>query len=203
MWLVLFPEGTNYCPKELARSKAYVTSRSDSDHVPPNLTRVLLPRTRGLRKSIEILGNSITHIYDCTVAYSPIPESGFPSAAYTLRSVYVHGQPPECVHMHWHKIPVAQIPIHDEQAFEDWLYGLWAEKDRLLCKFYETGEIDGAAVSHECELGLRSSRKDEMEYRMRGSIALTTALLHLAKAVSRTTNLLKNHTKGLSLQRTT
>lgn len=179
MWLVLFPEGTNYCPKELERSQQYRASRGNEA---PMLTWVLLPRTRGLRKSIETLGDSITHLYDCTIAYSPMPASGFPSTAFTLRSLYVDGRPPGSVHMHWRKIPVTSIPIHDEKAFETWLYALWAEKDTMLCEFYETGRFSKAVVSHECEVGLDPSTADAERREMRVATRLAVGLLAAASA---------------------
>jgi hypothetical protein len=39
--------------------------------------------------------------------------------------------------MHWRRFAIADIPIHDEKVFADWVLARWREKDDLLQYFVE------------------------------------------------------------------
>jgi lysocardiolipin and lysophospholipid acyltransferase len=39
--------------------------------------------------------------------------------------------------MHWRRFAIADIPIHDEKLFADWVLARWREKDDLLQYFVE------------------------------------------------------------------
>lgn len=193
MQLILFPEGTNYSKESLARSKAYAASRPRGGEV-PSLSRTLLPRSRGLRKCILELRDSVTYLYDCTIAYDPLPPSGFPSTAYTLRSLYLDKRPPNAVHLHWRKIALSSIPIHDEEAFEKWLYERWTEKDDMLSAFYKTGRFPDAVVTEETQIGVT----EEEEHEMRVYNKLTLGIFSMASSVSEAFKSSKRIARGSS-----
>lgn len=43
--------------------------------------------------------------------------------------------------MHWRRFALSNIPLDDQKEFEDWLIARWAEKDKLLDHFVETGRF--------------------------------------------------------------
>lgn len=74
---------------------------------------------------------------------------------FTLYSTYFEGRPPKSVNMYWRRFAIADIPLHDEKIFSDWLLARWREKDDLLQYFVEnqrfpadegeTPSVDGGA----------------------------------------------------------
>jgi lysocardiolipin and lysophospholipid acyltransferase len=60
---------------------------------------------------------------------------------FTLRSTYFQGRPPKSVNMYWRRFAVADIPVGDTAAFDDWILKRWKEKDELLETFYNTGRF--------------------------------------------------------------
>jgi len=133
MWLLIFPEGTNFSDNTLPKTQAYAKKRDL-----PHPTYELLPRSKGLHFCLENLRSSVPWLYDCTLAYEGVPAGGFSQDYYTLRSLYFEGRPPTGVHMHWRKFRVADIPLEEEE-FDAWLRERWMEKDKLLDHFYRMG----------------------------------------------------------------
>lgn len=43
--------------------------------------------------------------------------------------------------MHWRRFRIADIPIHDEKIFGDWVLARWREKDDLLQYFVENNRF--------------------------------------------------------------
>jgi lysocardiolipin and lysophospholipid acyltransferase len=43
--------------------------------------------------------------------------------------------------MYWRRFAVADIPVGDTAAFDDWILARWKEKDELLETFYNTGKF--------------------------------------------------------------
>ena len=54
-------------------------------------------------------------------------------------SVYFKARPPGKVHMHIQRIPLSEIPRHDEEQFKLWIDEKWRIKDELLEHFYREG----------------------------------------------------------------
>ncbi|KAJ8114053.1 hypothetical protein OPT61_g3958 [Boeremia exigua] len=51
--------------------------------------------------------------------------------------------------MHWRRFAIADIPLHDEAVFADWLLARWREKDDLLQYYIENNRFpadDGVGV---------------------------------------------------------
>jgi Acyltransferase C-terminus len=65
----------------------------------------------------------------------------YPDRYFTLRSTYGQGRPPKSVNMYWRRWAIADIPLDDQKAFEEWLLKRWREKDALLDQFFETGRF--------------------------------------------------------------
>ena len=86
----------------------------------------------------------------------------FGEELFTLRGTYLEGRPPKSVNMHWRKFFIADIPLHDEKAFEEWLHQRWKEKDELLEHYQQTGRFpadegkdpwNGAVSPHKVAFG--------------------------------------------------
>jgi len=148
LWLMIFPEGTNYAPTAYALSSAYADKTGVS--MPRN---VLLPRSTGLFFCLQNLSKSVEWVYDCTFAYENVPRRGFGQDYYSLAGTFFYGSPPKKVHMHWRRFPMKDVPLEDEQAFEEWLQKRWEEKDALIESYYDNGKFKGDAIETSIKLG--------------------------------------------------
>ncbi|KAF5121642.1 hypothetical protein DV113_000918 [Geotrichum candidum] len=137
-WLILFPEGTTISRNGVAKSRAFAEKQTPALRSPSHL---LLPRSRGLRFSIEQLHETVEYIYDSTIYYSDIPEGVFGEDHFTLRRMYLQGVYPSSIAMYWRRYRIADIPWQDEAKFEKWIYDRWYEKDALLQHYHKTGQF--------------------------------------------------------------
>ncbi|KAH7378377.1 acyltransferase-domain-containing protein [Phaeosphaeria sp. MPI-PUGE-AT-0046c] len=136
MWLLIFPEGTNLSNNGRRASKKW----ADKNQI-PDLRHALLPRSTGLLFCLQELKGSVEYMYDCTVAYEGVPVGQYGQDIFTLRSTYFGGRPPPSVNMHWRRFPIADMPLHDEKLFSDWVTARWREKDDLLQYFVENNRF--------------------------------------------------------------
>lgn len=65
---------------------------------------------------------------------------------FTLRSIFLRGQPPPSVNMYWRRFAVSEIPLASAEDFDAWLQKRWAEKDALMEQFLVTGRFPANAV---------------------------------------------------------
>ncbi|KAB2100659.1 hypothetical protein AG0111_0g11174 [Alternaria gaisen] len=150
MWLLIFPEGTNLSKNGRTSSKKWAEKNQIED-----LRHALLPRSTGLSFCLQELQGSVDYLYDCTMAYEGVPVGQYGQDLFTLYSTYFEGRPPKSVNMYWRRFAIADIPLHDEKIFSDWLLARWREKDDLLQYFVEnqrfpadegeTPSVDGGA----------------------------------------------------------
>ena len=138
MWLLIFPEGTNLSANERAKSAAFCEKTGKKD-----MRYQVLPRPAGLHLLLQELKATVPYLYDCTIGYAPIPPGKFGAELYGLRTVYIQGNPPESVHMHWRRFATRDIPIESKEALQVWLEARWQEKDDLLDAFYREGRFPG------------------------------------------------------------
>ncbi|KAG9196091.1 hypothetical protein G6011_01212 [Alternaria panax] len=132
MWLLIFPEGTNLSINARVSSKKWAEKNKIED-----MRHVLLPRSTGLSFCLQELQGSVDYLYDCTMAYEGVPVGQYGQDLFTLYSTYFQGRPPKSVNMYWRRFAIADIPLHDEKIFSDWLVARWREKDDLLQYFVE------------------------------------------------------------------
>lgn len=170
MWLLLFPEGTNLSKRSLAISSKWAEKQglAHSD-------LILLPRTRGLRVCLEGLAGSVDWLYDCTMAYEGLPYVSFIISLrqrrmlttlprrgvdgqdiVNLKSLYVQGEKAPLTHAHYRRFAVREIPLHDSEAFDAWLYERWAEKEKLLEHFQMHNRFPAEEGYHLTPIKLRS-----------------------------------------------
>ncbi|SMN21417.1 similar to Saccharomyces cerevisiae YDR018C Probable membrane protein with three predicted transmembrane domains [Maudiozyma saulgeensis] len=135
--LILFPEGTNFTDNTKGKSKAYgaKVGKATFDHV-------LLPHTTGLRHCIKSLQPSLNVVYDITIGYSGVRSGEYAESLYGLKSIFLESKYPKLVDIHIRGFKVEEIPVDDEEAFNEWLYNVWREKDELLDRYYKIGTFN-------------------------------------------------------------
>ncbi|KAK0208550.1 acyltransferase-domain-containing protein [Desarmillaria ectypa] len=180
---ILYPEGTLVSQDTRPISKKFADKMGIAD-----LTHMLLPRSTGLHYSLRSLSPRIPdlRLIDITVVYPGIPPLHYGQDFYTLRSVFFDGIPPPVIHMHLRMFDVArEVPIGDlsgsnpevspktepmvevdipegeKKGFDEWLKGLWKEKDDSIGMFYEANSFSREKVT-EVEIPLELRRKREM-----------------------------------------
>lgn len=57
--------------------------------------------------------------------------------------MYFQGNAPKSVNLYWRRFAVADIPVGDLPAFEQWLKERWLEKDALMEHYVEHGRFPG------------------------------------------------------------
>ncbi|OBA21245.1 acyltransferase-domain-containing protein [Metschnikowia bicuspidata var. bicuspidata NRRL YB-4993] len=147
--LVIFPEGTVLSPHTRERSNRYADKMDR-----PRFNHLLLPRARGLFLMLRLLRNTLAVVYDVSCGYSGLNPDEYGEEKFTLKKLYLQGLGPSAVNYFIRGFPIKDIPLGDDdnldvddvdpktlEQFEDWLYNVWCEKDKLMKSFYETGSF--------------------------------------------------------------
>ncbi|MCD7450128.1 putative 1-acyl-sn-glycerol-3-phosphate acyltransferase 5 [Datura stramonium] len=134
LWLVVFPEGTDFTEQKCIRSKKYA-----SENGLPILNNVLLPKTKGFYTCLKELRGSLDAVYDITIGYKHRCPSFLDNA---------FGVDPAEVHMHVRSIAVADIPESENEA-GSWLMDTFCDKDKLLSDFHSQGHFPREGIENE------------------------------------------------------
>ncbi|KAF3772867.1 putative 1-acyl-sn-glycerol-3-phosphate acyltransferase 5 [Nymphaea thermarum] len=126
LWLVVFPEGTDYTEQKCLRSQRFA-----KENGLPILKHVLLPKTKGFAVCLEMLRNSLDAVYDVTIGYKPRCPTFMDN---------VFGIDPSEVHIHVRRIPLHEIPLLESEA-ATWLINTFQQKDKLLSNFHGKGHF--------------------------------------------------------------
>ena len=147
---------------------------------------------RLLRKSAEV-------VYDVTFGYHGLTAADYGEQIFTLKAMFLMGRGPKKVHIHIRSFAIADIPLGDDddcvdvdkldpilmKNFEEWLFGIWYEKDQLMTQFFETGSFvdpdDATAQSLTSDFKARSTSEYAVPFMTLGAILL--ALYWVAKSV--------------------
>ncbi|RCK57767.1 putative acyltransferase CST26 [Candida viswanathii] len=144
--LILFPEGTVPSDRTTKKSAEYTSSKGL-----PLLKHVLLPRVRGLFLALKKLQGTVEVVYDITTGYGGLTAGQYGEIEYSLKRFYLRGYGPPKINYFirgWRlkDIPLGKdvedvddIPEEDLKKFEDWLLGVWYDKDKLMQNFYTFG----------------------------------------------------------------
>eukprot|EP00245_Coleochaete_scutata_P001988 TRINITY_DN12521_c0_g1_i1.p1 TRINITY_DN12521_c0_g1~~TRINITY_DN12521_c0_g1_i1.p1 ORF type:complete len:394 (+),score=50.34 TRINITY_DN12521_c0_g1_i1:98-1279(+) len=135
LWLVIFPEGTDFSEEKREKSWTFAAKRGL-----PLLNNVLLPRTRGFISCFMPLRYTFDAVYDLTIGYNYRDPTFLDS---------LFGVDPEEVHIHSRRFPVSQVPT-GEKELERWLFEIFEQKDKLLSTFY--GMQSFSCVETSCPL---------------------------------------------------
>jgi lysocardiolipin and lysophospholipid acyltransferase len=135
VYITIFPEGTRISVKKYQQSVQFAQERN----IKP-LQQVLIPRRRGLEAMIKHLRKShVKHVYDITSGYldGRISTSSFLSGDdLRNRKMLVNVK-------RW---KIEDIPLDDENEFNDWLMDQFYRKDRLISTMHETRHFKGEPI---------------------------------------------------------
>ncbi|SSD61059.1 related to Cst26p [Saccharomycodes ludwigii] len=134
--LILFPEGTNL--SEHTRSKsAQFAKKIDLEPY----ENVLVPHTTGIREVLLKLRQSCEYVYDSTIGYSAVKKEEYGQDVYKLFDIFLKGKAPKIVDIHMRAFKLSDIPIDDEEEFNDWIFNIWREKDAFMNYYYQNGDF--------------------------------------------------------------
>ncbi|KAI0003590.1 acyltransferase-domain-containing protein [Xylariaceae sp. FL0662B] len=143
MWLLLFPEGTNLSSNGRVKSAQWAAKSGLKD-----MEHLMLPRSTGMFFCLNELKGSLEYVYDCTVAYEGVPRGHYGESYFTLSSTYFQGRPPRSVNFYWRRFALADMPLDDQHAFDEWLRERWYEKDALMEQYVATGRFPANGTGH-------------------------------------------------------
>lgn len=123
--ILIFPEGTRFCPKKLANCNEYSLKNNY-----PMYENVLLPKSKGTYNIlIELIKQGkLNGFYDLTIDFKGISKN----KAHTTKDLIMKDDI-KSVHFHVNKIDLNTIPL-DENNFKLWLQNIFIKKDNLLKK---------------------------------------------------------------------
>lgn len=133
---LLFPEGTNLTADTRSKSLKYARKVNKQP-----FKHLLLPHVTGLRFTLETLEPSLDAVYDVTIGYSGVQSSSYAASHYSLKQIFLEGKFPQIVDIYIRSFKLQNIPLKDEEAFTEWLYNVWKEKDELLEEYYTNGSF--------------------------------------------------------------
>lgn len=134
---ILFPEGTNLTANTRNKTEIYAKKVGKK-----TFKNVLLPRSTGLRFSLQTLRKTLDNLYDVTIAYSGVSSDSYSADNYSLRNMFLRAKYPKLVDIHIRAFKIDDIPLDNEEEFETWLYKVWEEKDQLLDEYYKTNSFN-------------------------------------------------------------
>ncbi|KAL6950082.1 hypothetical protein ACO0QE_000752 [Hanseniaspora vineae] len=151
--LLIFPEGTNMSANTRQKSAAFAEKigRKPFRHV-------LLPHVTGLREILTKLKISCDVVYDVTIGYSGVAANEYGQDIYKIMDVFMKGKQPKLVDIHIRSFRLDAIPVKDEEAFTNWLFDVWEEKDEYMEHYYKHGNFnltnDITSAEAECTVSL-------------------------------------------------
>uniref|UniRef100_A0A914LSK4 Phospholipid/glycerol acyltransferase domain-containing protein n=1 Tax=Meloidogyne incognita TaxID=6306 RepID=A0A914LSK4_MELIC len=124
--LLLFPEGTDKCPRATERSNSFAEKNDLVQY-----EYLLHPRTLGFVFLLQKMRKEkcVDYIYDVTVGYGD-------QIVQSETDLVLRGMCPKDVHYLIQQIPDSSLPKDDEQL-EKWLKDKWAKKEKILHNFYK------------------------------------------------------------------
>lgn len=128
VWLLLNAEGTRFTPAKHELSVKFAEERGL-----PLLKHHLIPRTKGFTTSLPTMRGICPAIYDINLAFKKNAE---PKPT-TLSQL--NGEPVE-PYMYIRRVPLDVVP-DDEKEAAAWMQDFFAEKDKIIDSFHETGSF--------------------------------------------------------------
>lgn len=154
---ILFPEGTNLTANTRKKTEVYAEKVGKD-----TFKNVLLPRTTGLRFTLQTLRGSLDNLYDVTIAYSGVSADSYSANEFSLKKMFLNAKYPKLVDIHIRAFKINDIPMDDEEKFEKWLFKIWEEKDELLDEYYKTKSFNLDPNVSETVIDKFEVRKSEL-----------------------------------------
>jgi lysocardiolipin and lysophospholipid acyltransferase len=88
-------------------------------------------------KASRKLSSITTHHISHTCIHMLYSVGQYGQDLFSLSGTFFRGRPPKSVNMHWRRFRIADMPLHSDKLFADWVLARWREKDDLLQYFVE------------------------------------------------------------------
>ena len=124
--LLLFPEGTDLCPRSRARMEKFA-----AENALPVYQHVLHPKTTGLCHILATMrgANYLDYVYDVIVGYG--------DAIVQTEVEFAQGLCTRDIHFHVERYHVSEIPTEEAEIIA-WIRTIWTMKEDILNDFYST-----------------------------------------------------------------
>eukprot|EP00055_Hartaetosiga_balthica_P013459 m.69050 g.69050 ORF g.69050 m.69050 type:complete len:459 (+) comp8263_c0_seq2:44-1420(+) len=136
--IAIYPEGTRYTMNKLKQSQQFAISRDL-----PIFQHVLTPKTKGFVTCVMSLDDSLSAVYDVTLAYTT--RSGFtkrPPPPY-MQDIVTNRY--DNIHIHCKRFERSELP-NDEVELAAWLRQRFVEKEEMLERFYAGEGFEGDPI---------------------------------------------------------
>ncbi|XP_012501348.1 PREDICTED: 1-acyl-sn-glycerol-3-phosphate acyltransferase epsilon [Propithecus coquereli] len=133
MYLVIFPEGTRYNPRQtklLSASQAFAAQKGLAV-----LKHVLTPRIKATYVAFDSMKNYLDAIYDVTVVYEGKDDRGQRKESPSMTEFLCKECPK--IHIHIDRIDKKDVP-ENQEYMRRWLHERFEIKDKLLIEFYDS-----------------------------------------------------------------
>jgi lysocardiolipin and lysophospholipid acyltransferase len=83
---------------------------------------------------------------------------GYGEEHFSLAGTYFKGNPPKSVNFYWRRFAIADMPLDDQEKFDEWVRARWVEKDALMEQYLTTGRFpaNGAGIKGHIETTVRT-----------------------------------------------
>ncbi|XP_050316028.1 lysocardiolipin acyltransferase 1-like [Anthonomus grandis grandis] len=137
--LILFPEGTDYCPQTKASSDKFANANGL-----PKYEHVLHPRSTGFVYLVDQMRENqcLDAVYDITLIYpDECPQNE--------EELFLQGKFPKEVLAHIVKYPIKTLPVSKDDL-KTFLEKRWKEKESTIANFKKTGHfLQGKLLKHD------------------------------------------------------
>ncbi|KAK6056999.1 Acyltransferase [Cooperia oncophora] len=144
-WLLIFPEGTRYSRKR--KQKILLSQEFCRRKGIPEFKNVLSPRVGGIFMALERL-ETLDAIYDVTIGYGQTRLPKRHGLAPNMFEFCCGGLAGRTLSIHVKRYPAKDMH-KNRKELQEWTLKAYREKDKLLDRFYETGEFPDPVSLHE------------------------------------------------------
>lgn len=136
---------------------------------------------------LRLLRDTCEVVYDVACGYGGLKPEDYGEDVFTLKAFYLLGYGPSSVNYHIRAWNLKDIPLGNDDSvdidtvdpevlkkFEDWLFTVWYEKDKLMDKYYKTGTF--------AEAGNSKSRTVTADFKLKSSLEVVTPFVTLVSA---------------------
>ena len=167
--LLIFPEGTDFCPSAIERSKKWAMENNR-----PQYSHVLHPRTTGLLAMKNAIGSErIDRIIDITIAYADrrkgdrtndvhlLGDMMPPEISFITESFVFEDNKEAPTEPSFDGVPAPVRVPADDAGFRDWVEARWATKESDMAKYYSSAKASSAndkSYGWDCERDIEAEQ---------------------------------------------
>ncbi|CAJ0594602.1 unnamed protein product [Cylicocyclus nassatus] len=150
-WLLVFPEGTRFSYKKQDNIRASVEFCTRKG-IPP-FQNVLTPRVGGTFMALENL-ETLDAVYDVTIGYGQTRLPNRRGLAPNMFEFCCGSPVAKTVSIHVKRYSAEELQKKPRKELQDWILATFAEKDRLMETYQQTGEFPDPVSMNEPSVSL-------------------------------------------------